>query len=230
MIQVFSKSRARAAIASAAFLAFGSIFSMSAWAQATPGGPPAVTTPPVTVPAQTPPVAPSKDPQAAPVPPGDVQGEDASVESLTYPVKPTAAVSGKSNWEEGFETLMGAFKKIRTEMQTAGLEASGRPIAVFLETDDEGFKFDAMIPLSAPPAGGVSLANGVRVATTPTGAALKFQHRGAYEDIDSTYEAITAYLDEKGLNAANMFIEEYVNDVQGPDDNDLAVNIIVFLK
>nr|WP_245300287.1 GyrI-like domain-containing protein [Methylocystis bryophila] len=40
---------------------------------------------------------------------------------------------------------------------------------------------------------------GVEVGATPAGKALKFEHRGPYEDIESTYEAITAFLDEKGL-------------------------------
>ena len=45
---------------------------------------------------------------------------------------------------------------------------------------------------------------------------MKFEHRGSYEDIDATYEAITAYLDEKGVEADNLFIEEYLNDVKTP--------------
>jgi effector-binding domain-containing protein len=175
------------------------------------------------------PVAPSAGaPDPQPASPGDAASE--AVERLTYPLRPTAALSGNGDWDTGFQTLNGAFAKIRAAMKTAGLDASGRPIAIFLETDDEGFRYDAMIPLAAPPPGGALMSDGVRIATTPTGDALKFQHRGAYDDIDSTYEAITAYLDEKGLNAANLFIEEYRNDVQNADDNDLAVDIYVFLK
>jgi effector-binding domain-containing protein len=175
----------------------------------------------------TPPPAPVGPPDAGAAP-GDTATE--GVQRLSYPLRPTAALAGNGDWDNGFRTIRESFAKVRDAMNAAGLEASGRPIAVFLETDDEGFRFDAMIPLAAPPAGGVTLGGGVRIATTPTGDALKFQHRGAYDDIDSTYEAITAYLDEKGYNAANVFIEEYLNDVQTSDDNDLAVDIYVFLK
>ncbi len=70
----------------------------------------------------------------------------------------------------------------------------------------------------------------VAVGTNPSGKALKFQHRGAYDDIDSTYEAITAYLDEKGLEARNVFVEEYLNDANGADDANLALDIYVFIK
>ena len=47
---------------------------------------------------------------------------------------------------------------------------------------------------------------------------MRFEHDGAYSDIDATYDAITAYLDDKGIDAQDSFIEEYVNDVKDPDD------------
>jgi effector-binding domain-containing protein len=165
-----------------------------------------------------------------PAPPADVPPGSATVERLTYAMRPVAATSGSSGWENGYKALMEAFAKIRGEMAKAGLEAAGRPLAVFLETDDEGFRYDAMIPVGTAPPGPAQLGNGVRLANTPTGFAMKFQHRGSYEEIDATYEAITAYLDEKGLNAANLFIEEYLNDVATSDDSRLEIDIYVFLR
>ena len=41
-------------------------------------------------------------------------------------------------------------------------------------------------------------------ARRPAGKAMRFQHLGAYADIDATYDAITAYLDEKGIDAAGF--------------------------
>ena len=59
---------------------------------------------------------------------------------------------------------------------------------------------------------------------------MRFEHRSAYDDIDSTYEAITAYLDEKGIEAKPMFVEEYLTDPKSADDNNLQVDIYVFVK
>ena len=70
----------------------------------------------------------------------------------------------------------------------------------------------------------------VTIGQSPGGKAMKFQHRGAYDDIDSTYEAITAYLDEKGLESKNLFAEEYLDQVKTADDAALEVDIYVFLK
>ena len=216
MIQSFLTSRFRLT-AAAAILMAGCAFAPAVLAQTTPGGAGAATTP-----AQTP-------PEVAPTPPADL-GEGANVETVKLTARPAAAMSGTANWDEGFGTLQKAFNQIREEMKAAGLAEGGKPVAVFLETDDEGFKYDAMIPLAASPSAGAPLSRGVKVSETPSGSALKFQHRAAYDDIDSTYEAITAYLDEKGLNAANVFIEEYLNDMTASDDNNLAIDIYVFLK
>ena len=59
---------------------------------------------------------------------------------------------------------------------------------------------------------------------------LQFVHRGSYDAMDTTYEAITNYLDEKRLESEDMFIEEYVTDpVKTPEDK-LIVNVYVPLK
>ena len=64
----------------------------------------------------------------------------------------------------------------------------------------------------------------------PAAKAIKFLHRGAYDEIDSTYDLITAYLDEKGLEAKNLFVEEYLTDTKDSDDASLQADIYVFLK
>ena len=65
---------------------------------------------------------------------------------------------------------------------------------------------------------------------SPEGKALKFVHRGSYDDLDNTYEAITNYLDDKRLEAKDMFIEEYVTDPTTTDAKKLVVNVYVVLK
>ncbi len=103
-------------------------------------------------------------------------------------------------------------------------------IAVFVETDDNGFGYEAMVPLTEKPEGKDQLGSDVKLGSSPSGKAIKFQHRGAYDDIDSTYDLITAYLDEKGLEAQNLFIEEYLTDTKNSDDQGLQVDIYVFIK
>ena len=139
-------------------------------------------------------------------------------------------IRGSASWDDGFTALTAAFAKIQGEITKAGLKANGRPITVFVETDDDSFRYEAMVPLVEAPAGKDSLSADVKIGKSPPGKAIKFQHRGSYEEIDSTYEAITAYLDEKGLEAQNLFIEEYLTDPKAPDDASLEVDIYVFVQ
>ena len=151
-------------------------------------------------------------------------------ETLELTPRPAALVEGKANRDTIYDAIMGSIGKIRAEIDKAGLKAAGRPIAIFLEADDVGFTYRAAIPLESIPEGKTALSDTVKLAQTPVGKAMRFEHRGAYDDIDATYEAITAYLDENGVDAQDMFIEEYLNDVKTADDPNLQVDIFVLLK
>jgi effector-binding domain-containing protein len=48
--------------------------------------------------------------------------------------------------------------------------------------------------------------------------------------LDNTYEAITNYLDERKLEAKDMFIEQYVTDPLTTDADHLVVNVFVLIK
>ncbi len=70
----------------------------------------------------------------------------------------------------------------------------------------------------------------IAVGQTPSGRALKFVHRGSYDAMDSTYEAITNYLDDKQLEAKDLFIEEYATDPVNTAPDKLVVNVFVPVK
>jgi effector-binding domain-containing protein len=199
-----------------------------------PAAAPAASSPPAAPPpSATPPASPAAPPAAtAPgaTPDSGATDDSSNGQSLEMVGHPAAYIEGKANWNEGFAALMGAHAQIKAELAKAGLAPSGHPITVFTETDDNGFSYRAMVPIDKAPDGKTALSDTVKLGQTPAGKAMKFEHRGSYEDIDSTYEAITAYLDEKGLEAANLFVEEYLNEVKTPDDPTLQVDIYVLLK
>ena len=200
----------------------------------TPAAPSAATgNPPPNAPAAAP-MAPAQTQTPAaplPAPPAAAAPSDASeTPTLELTGRPAAYIEGKAAWDEGFSKINDTIASIQAELDKAGLKRAGRPIAVFTETDDTSFRFRAMVPIDAIPAGKTSLTDVVKFGDTPAGKAMKFEHRGSYEDIDSTYEAVTAFLDEKGLESQNLFYEEYLNDVKATDDPTLEVDIYVLLK
>ena len=194
----------------------------------TPSASPAPATPPVTA-------------QPAPAAPPSPGAQNAGIETLVPPSrdpsmpdkvelasKPAALLRGASTWDDGYDKLTAAFTKLQDAMTKFGIPITGKPVAVFLETDDLGFRFEAQLPIERAPAErSPELAADIRFGLTPSGRAWRFVHRAPYDEIDSTYEAITAYLDQRGIDAKEAFIEEYVTLGQGPADDGLEINIFV---
>ena len=93
---------------------------------------------------------------------------------------------------------------------------------------DTGFEYQAAVPVAEEPKG--PLPEGLALGKSPEGRALKFMHRGSYDAMDSTYEAITNFLDEKRLEARDLFVEYYVTDpLTTPEDN-LVIEVYVPVK
>ena len=237
---------ARATLASALFLGLALCLSASAHAEnaaparATPNTAPAAVVPTAT-PGPATPAAPMPSP--APTPgtpesPNRMDSEhnmpgvpsDAAVQTLEVAAKPTAILSAKAKWNQAFVSIKESQAKLLAAVEKAGLKPAGRPLTVFTQTDDNGFSYDAMLPLAAKPADNTELSDTVKLGASPSGKAIKFEHHGPYADIDSTYDLITAYLDEKGLEAQDYFEEDYVTDLNSADDPNLAVDIYIFIK
>ncbi len=162
---------------------------------------------------------------AAPGIPGN-----ATTENVEVPARSVAMLKGQSSYDDAFKSIKTSIDTVKAAMDKAGLKPTGHPITVFSEPDVKGFKYQAAIPIAALPPGNGDLGSGVMVAQSPSGKAIKFQHRGAYEDIDSTYDVITAYLDAKGMQVDNPYIEEYLTDLTTADDPNLQIDIYVFIK
>ena len=160
-----------------------------------------------------------------------VENPAAAVLSQTVVVdaRPAVVLKGQGKWDDAARTLSESLAKLTAAVARAGLAVNGRPIAVFTRTDDAGFSFEAMAPLTEAPEGKPKLGEGIDIGASPAGRALKFQHRGSYDEIDATYEAIAAYLDEKGLDTKDLIIEDYLTDFKG-DDANVDVDLYVFLK
>ena len=176
-------------------------------------------------PAQTPPAAPTT-PDAPP--PAATQQTDPFGEDATLTAKPIAYVKGTGSWDKAFETITNSFKTIKTYISKEGLKIDGQPMTIFTSTDDNGFVFQAAIPIAEPPKNPPH--GEVAIGSSPEGHALKFVHRGSYDGLDNTYEAITNYLDERRLEARDMFIEQYLTDPLTTNEDHLVVDVYVLVK
>ena len=204
---------------------------------------PATPTPPATSPA-TPSTAPKPNatPEGVPLAPSGkkqtneiepnatpTKPESATTENVEVPARPIVAVSGQSSYDEAFKSIKASLESVEKAMGKAGIKPIGHPITIFSAPDDKGFKYQAGVPVAQKPEK-TDLGGGVLASLSPAGKAIKFQHRGAYDDIDSTYDVITAFLDAKGLQVDSPYIEEYLTELTTADDPNLQVDIYVFVK
>jgi effector-binding domain-containing protein len=172
----------------------------------------------------------AQDPQpnAAPAEAGRSQRADPFGEEVMLPEITVVFIEGEGKWDNAYETLIDAFRKVYALMEQREIKPAGRPMMIYSGGDDSGFHFQAAVPIAGslnnPPQGAIA------VGVSPGGKTLKFVHRGSYDTIDSTYEAITNYLDEKNIDAKEIFIEEYVTDPLSTPQNDLLINVYVPIK
>ena len=209
----------------------------------TPAAPPAVSTPAPATPAPPPTAtpAPAASPSAAPTPPpataetpatpppaaAPVQAADPFGEQITLAPKTVVIMKGNANWDSAFDTLIDSFKSLSALLDKQGIKPAGNSMIVYTSTDDTGFTYLAEIPVDQDPK---NLTKDMSIGKSPEGNALKFVHRGSYDNMDNTYEAITNHLDDKKLEAKDTFIEEYITDPLKTAEDKLVINVYVPLK
>lgn len=201
-------------------------------APATPAPSPAPTAPtaapetPATPPAAQAPATPPAPAAEAPAAP-NVQTADPFGEEQTLTAKKVVILKGNATWDNAFETLVGSLKTLSGFLEKQGIKPAGSSLIVYTSTDDAGFTYQAEIPVDQEPK---ALTRGITVGTSPDGPTLKFVHRGSYDNMDNTYEAITNHLDAKKQEAKDTFIEEYVTDPLTTTEDKLVINVFVPLK
>lgn len=183
-------------------------------------------TKPATPPASTP-GAPASPPAAAAPPasssstmPTALAGEETAMDEQTI-----VFVPGSASWDSAFPTIVDSLKKVYAFLDKEKITPSGPPMTIYTSTDDKGFEFNAAVPVASAPANPPS--GDIKVGKSPSGKALKYAHRGSYDEMDSTYEAITNQLDDKGLEAKDVFVEVYRTDPRVTPADKLEIEVYV---
>src|SRR4051794_26724432 len=148
----------------------------------------------IAAPATAQPSNPPRPPLDSPSP---LRPDDAFGEEVMLPARTIIFFRGRGSWDTAFETLLDAFASLKEYTDKQGIKPEGNPMTIYTQTNDAGFSFLAAVPIAEepkdPPKGDIA------IGKSPSGRALKFTHRGSYESMDTTYEAITNYLDDKQL-------------------------------
>ena len=177
-----------------------------------------------------PPVIDPKGVDTTAVPPGGdpLQRPDGFGDPADMVPVPVLQKSAKSNWDDGFATIVATLKAVYAELDRLKLKRVGAPFIIYTMTDDEGFSFEAAVPFAG--ATTEKPGEGLEFSASPAGKALRFTHRGPYDAMDPTYEQIANLLDAKDLEAQDLYVEEYRADPTTTPGDDLVIDIWVPLK
>ena len=161
--------------------------------------------------------------------PETLQPGDAFGEEVNLPEQTIVFFAGSGQWDNAFETIVDGFKAVNGYLKKTGIKPIGPPMTIYTSTNDTSFQFRAAFPIAAPPKDKLPSGD-IAVDKTTPGKAYKFIHRGSYDEMDTTYDAITNFLDEKQLDAKGLFIEQYVTDPITTPQEKLVVEVFVPVK
>lgn len=223
-------SRTLAAAAAFALLSASTLLTFAPAGAQSAAPAPAPSSPMPATPAPASPATPAPAPSATG--PAPLQAGDPFGETVTMPEKTIISISGQANWDTAFETLAAKFKDLNAWLDQHHVVPNGPAMTIYTQTDDLGFNYQIGLPVAEVPKDALkdAPAGDIAVSKSPGGKALRYVHRGSYDTLDSTYEAITNDLDKKGLDAKDMFIEEYDTDLSKTSEDKIVVNIYVPIK
>lgn len=148
-----------------------------------------------------------------------VDTTDTMVVRLTTPVSELSTIMGR------------VYGAIWGRLQSQGLVSSGPPFALYHNMDMEALDVEIGFPIApgdvekARAATGQVGPDAVTLGTIPGGRVVTDIHTGSYETIGATYEAMSAYVGEQGLQPADWVYEFYLNSPQDTAPEDLKTEI-----
>ncbi|MBT8059689.1 MAG: SRPBCC family protein [Gammaproteobacteria bacterium] len=123
--------------------------------------------------------------------------------------------------------LATAYAEIREAMADGDLSQAGPPMAITQRLANGRIELLAAIPVEGPVQG---LEGEVRAGRAPSGKAVRFVHRGPYEQMAPGYEKLAAYLAAHGLEEGDVSWEQYVSDPSDTPADEMVTHIYALIQ
>jgi effector-binding domain-containing protein len=134
-----------------------------------------------------------------------------TVEEVELIPAPVLLVSEKSSVNSNAiaDAYMDGFARIAKFMAKNKLHQAGAPLGIDAKMTSSTYEFDAGIPVNRADAAG---ADGIRVAQSYAGKALKTIHVGSYDGLPKTNEKLLAYIAVHGYSQNAAIFSSFVDD------------------
>jgi len=134
------------------------------------------------------------------------------IEIKEVPAQPVLVIREREPLEKMSEVIPSAYAELEGYMSELDIEPTGPPITVCPYADDEGM---VAIQNSFPVGDGVPGRGRIEAFTLPACTVIAFKHRGHYNQLDHSYRALTALVEQEGLETVGEPREIYWT---GPED------------
>jgi effector-binding domain-containing protein len=104
---------------------------------------------------------------------------------------------------------------------------AGPPLTIYRDYTEAGMTMDVGFPVGDA---SVKAAGEIQVGETPSGKALKAVHRGPYDRLHETYDALGKEMQETGIPTPTYSWEVYLNEPGTTADADLVTEIFMPVK
>lgn len=152
---------------------------------------------------------------------------DAEIRELTP--HPTAAVRLKARTDALSEVFDEHLPAIAKRLADMGIEPAGPPYGRYHEYGPEQVDVEVGIPVSAPPPNLQSLAEAAEgemaFSELPAGPTAITVHRGSYDGLAQTYDALHDWIHAQGKDEGLAPWESYVDDPGEVDEADLKTEV-----
>lgn len=129
--------------------------------------------------------------------------------------------------EDVAAALQEAFGEINRFIRENGIELTGQPMAITRSWDENGFSFDAALPVETLPA----MVDGkIRTGQSPSGKAVRMTYKGPYANMLTAYEQLAAYMAAHDLEEGSVSWEHYISDPAVTPEDQLLTHIYFLLK
>jgi len=120
------------------------------------------------------------------------------------------------------DALASAYREISTFMAENDIEMNGQPMAITRAWDEQGYQFDAAIPVRMK---SVELSGRVLAGQSPSGPSVRVVHRGPYDRMAPSYQKLAAYMAAHDLPEGSVSWEHYISDPGETVEDDLVTHI-----
>ena len=120
------------------------------------------------------------------------------------------------------------YQKLWAYVMQNGKAIAGAPYCKYTNPSEDFMTFD--IELGVPVSESLPEKDEIYMSKTCEGKAIAAMHKGAYKDIEQTYEPMMKYFEDNNLQSTGVYYDYYINNPADTVESELLTKVVFMLK